>query len=324
MNKTIGLLAVGGVLAALVAGYLAGRTPTPKAADSLAAFPPAKEEEEKEAPSKTEEAKDVEAIKKAGQSFVKAFLAGDAKAVAALWTANGEYLSDDGTSLRGRAEIEKFYAGVFAKRDKKEKLAAEIEVTSIRFPSKDTAIEEGYFKVRAGKDAPVSGRYTVLHAREGGKWLMAVVREWPSEGASLRDLEWLIGSWQAKRDDVEVKSTYEWWGEKTFIRCTLRITRKGRTTEGFQMIGKDASTGQLRSWTFDPDGSFAESTWARDGRKWVQDVAGVQEDGGVITATHVLTRIDNDTFTFQAVERTVDGEPVEDAPPVRVTRVKSK
>jgi uncharacterized protein (TIGR02246 family) len=322
MKKTIGLLAVA-VLAALVAGYLAGQPTARKAADSLAAYPPPKEEE-KEQPAKKEEAKDVEAIKKAGQSFVKAFIAGDAKAVAAHWTANGEYHSDDGTTLRGRAEIEKSYAEAFAKRDKKEKIAAEIEVTSIRFPSKDTAIEEGYFKVRSGKEAPVSGRYTALLAREGGKWQMAVLREWPGEGASLRDLEWLIGSWQAKRDDVEVKATYEWWGDKTFLRCTLRITRKGHTTEGFQMIGKDASTGQIRSWTFDPDGSFAEATWGRDGKKWVQDVGGVQEDGAAITATHILARIDNDTFTFQAVERTVDGEPVDDVPPVRVTRVKSK
>jgi hypothetical protein len=29
---------------------------------------------------------------------------------------------------------------------------------------------------------------------------MAVVREWPAETVSLHDLEWLIGSWVAKRD----------------------------------------------------------------------------------------------------------------------------
>ena len=42
--------------------------------------------------------------------------------------------------------------------------------------------------------------------------------------ASVRDLEWLIGSWQAKRDDVEVKTTYEWWGNKAFIRAEISIT----------------------------------------------------------------------------------------------------
>ena len=47
---------------------------------------------------------------------------------------------------------------------------------------------------------------------------MAVVREWPAEAVSLRDLEWLIGSWVAKRDDAEVHTTYEWMWNRSFIR----------------------------------------------------------------------------------------------------------
>jgi len=178
--------------------------------------------------------------------------------------------------------------------------------------------------VRTGKEPPACGRYTVLHVRDGGKWLMAVVREWPGEGASVRDLEWLIGSWQAKRDDVEVKAKYEWWGNKSFIRAELTITRKGETSTGFQMIGKDAATGEVRSWAFDADGSFGQATWSREGKKWLQDSAAVLDNGSTMTATHVLTRIDNDTFTFQSGERTLDGETVEDVPAVRVTRVKAK
>src|SRR4029077_18718061 len=132
-------------------------------------------------------------------------------------------------------------------------------------PSKDTAIEEGYFKVRTGKDLPTSSKYTIMHVREGGKWLMAVVREWPSVGTSILDLDWLIGTWEAKRDDTEVRTTYEWWGDKTFIRVHITLKQKGQTREGFQMICKDRSTGQLRSWTFDAEGSFGEATWSRDG-----------------------------------------------------------
>jgi uncharacterized protein (TIGR02246 family) len=323
MKKAAGLLIVGGVLVALVAGYFGGQS-LAKKAEAQDKKPDAEQKKDAEAPASKEEAKDVEAIKKAGQSFVKAFIAGDAKALAALWTENGEYVDDDGTTIRGRANIEKAYAKVFEKKKKKEQPVAEIEVTSIRFPSKDTAIEEGYFKVRTGKEAPITGRYSVLHAREGGKWLMAVLREWPNEGASLRDLEWLIGSWQAKRDDVEVKTTYEWWGNKSFIRAEVTITQKDRTVKGFQMIGKDAATGEIRSWTFDADGSFAQATWARDGKKWVQDSAAVLDNGSTLAATQILTRLDNDTFTFQSVERTLDGEEIADVPPIRVNRVKAK
>ena len=59
---------------------------------------------------------------------------------------------------------------------------------------------------------------------------MAVVREWPDEGSSLHDLDWLIGSWEAKHDDVEVRATYEWWGDKAFIRVNLSIKQKEQTT----------------------------------------------------------------------------------------------
>lgn len=319
MNKTTGALLACGALVALVGGYLAGQS-TPKKAAPVEAAKTADD-----APLDKAEADDADAIRKAGQSFVKSYVAGDAKAMAAHWTEKGEYFADDGTVLRGRAEIQKSYEKQFAKKGK-EKVEAKIEVTSIRFPSKDTAIEEGYFEARSGKDAPSGGRYTVLHAREGGKWLMAVVREWPSEGASLRDLAWLIGSWRTKRgDEVEVRTKYEWWGDdKAFIRAEIKVVQKGRTAEGFQMIGKDAATGAIRSWVFDRDGGFAQATWSRDGKKWVQDFASVLADGGTVAATHVLTRLDDDTFTFQAVERTLDGEAIADVPTVRVTRVKGE
>jgi uncharacterized protein (TIGR02246 family) len=263
---------------------------------------------------------DTAAIKKAGQTFLKAILAGNAKAMAAQWTENGEYFADDGTVIRGRAEIERTYTELYAKKGGPTE--AEIDVTSIRFPSKDTAIEEGYFKSRSAKNAPTSSKYSVLHVREGGKWLMAVVREFPSEGSSIRDLEWLIGTWEAKREENEVRTTFEWWGDKSFIRASIVIRQKGSTREGFQMIGVDRSTGQVRSWTFDTQGAFGEATWTRDAKKWTQESAGVLEDGSVMAATNILTWIDNDTFTFQSVQRSVGGDEIPEIPPVRITRVK--
>src|SRR5947207_1646772 len=63
-----------------------------------------------------EDGADVAAIKKAGDSFLKAYVAGDAKKMAAHWTENGEYFADDGTTIRGRSEIEKAYTDLFAKK----------------------------------------------------------------------------------------------------------------------------------------------------------------------------------------------------------------
>jgi uncharacterized protein (TIGR02246 family) len=307
MTKTVSIVIASAVVAVVALDYLRGQQTTEKLVSGQA---------------DKGNAADTAAIKKAGQSFLKAYLAGDVKGMAALWTENGEYYADDGTILRGRVEIEKAYTDLFAK--KKPQTEAEIEVTSIRFPSKDSAIEEGYFKTRNGKEAAVASKYTVLHVREGGKWLMAVVREWPSEGNSLHDLEWLIGTWEAKREDAEIHATYEWWGDKAFIRVNLTIKQKERTSKGFQMIGKDRSNSQVRSWSFDEEGSFGEATWNRDGRKWLQASTAVLEDGSVQEMTHILTWINNDAFTFQSVQRVLNGEPMPDIAPIRVTRVKAK
>jgi uncharacterized protein (TIGR02246 family) len=261
------------------------------------------------------------AIQAQMEGFLKAFESGDAERVASFWTAGGELIGDDGSVHRGRAAIAKAYRELFGTKEKRQ---AEIQRESLRFPSRDTAIEEGHFKVRVGKEEPTASRYSVLHVREGDKWLMAVVREWPAETVSLRDLEWLIGTWVAKRDDAEVHTTYEWMWNKSFIRVQFSIRQKERTLSGFQMIGQDVASGELRSWTFESEGGFGEATWSRDGKKWVLDSAGRLTDGTTLAATNILTPLGQDSFTWQSVSRSIDGEEVEDLPPVKVTRVKQK
>jgi uncharacterized protein (TIGR02246 family) len=255
------------------------------------------------------------------EGFLKAFESGDAERVASFWTVGGELIDDDGSVYRGRAAIAKAYRELFGTKEKRK---AEIQRESLRFPSRDTAIEEGKFKVRVGEGEPSASRYSVLHVREGGKWLMAVVREWPAEAVSLTDLEWLIGTWVAKRDDAEVQTSYEWMWNKSFIRMRFTIRQKDRALSGFQMIGKDPESGELRSWVFESEGGFGEAIWSRDGKKWALASSGRLPDGSTMTATNLLVPLGPDSFTWQAVKRTVDGEKVGDLPPVKVTRVKPK
>jgi uncharacterized protein (TIGR02246 family) len=255
------------------------------------------------------------------ERFLKAFERGDARQVASFWTSNGELIGDDGSVHRGRSAIEQSYRAAFGTKEKRQ---AEIQQDSLRFPSQDTAIEEGYFKVRVGKGEPIANRYSILYVREGGQWLMALVREWPAESVSLRDLDWLIGTWVAKRDDAEVHTTYEWLWDRSFIRVQFSIRHKDRTIRGFQMIGKDLASQELRSWTFESEGSFGEATWSRDGKTWVLDSAGRLADGSTMAATIILSPLGPDAFTWQAVRRSTDGEEEADLPPVKVTRVKPK
>ncbi len=318
MTKKICIVTAGGVLVAVAAVLTtsvgsAGQDKKTKPDNTQSAAAGA-------VPKDTQHADDEAAIRKATADFIKAVEKGDAKAIAASWTPEGEYIGDDGTTIRGRAKIEAAYAKAFAKN---KKLKVEITVESIRFPSKDTAIEEGYAKrYRDNSEQPTSSRYSVLHVREGGRWLMALLREWPDEGVSLRDLDWLIGTWEAKTGEAEVRTTYRWDAKKNSIHCHITIKGDGRDVTATQVLLKDPRTGQLRSWLFDDDGGFGDGTWTRDGKRWVIAATGVQADGGELTATNILMPVDKDTFSWQSTRRALDGAALPNIPPVKVRRVK--
>jgi hypothetical protein len=160
--------------------------------------------------------------------------------------------------------------------------------------------------------------------REGGRWKVAIVREWDREvgaDASLKELEWLIGTWQAVIQDREVTVTYERDKNESFIRGTFTLKEGATVVEsGTEMIAKDNAKGVIRSWLFQSDGAFGDAVWSREGKKWSIDVHGVQADGTELTGTVVYIRIDPDTFTWQAVNQAVDGEQVADTPPIKVVR----
>ena len=89
-------------------------------------------------------------------------------------------------TLRERAEIEKAFTQVF-KDGPPAKF--EVDVRSIRFPSKDMAIEEGFLRhIPNGPGLPSSSRYETVLVREGGTWLIARSREWAAHQDRLGDL----------------------------------------------------------------------------------------------------------------------------------------
>ena len=59
---------------------------------------------------------DIKLIRAGSEVFVTAFNKHDAKAVAALWTEDGEYIDDTGRTIAGRDAIEKDYAAFFAEQ----------------------------------------------------------------------------------------------------------------------------------------------------------------------------------------------------------------
>jgi uncharacterized protein (TIGR02246 family) len=268
---------------------------------------------------------DKQAIDKLAKETVQAFEKRDAAAIAAHWTADGEFVRNDGEVIRGRAEIQKAYADFFKKLTGKPKL--EIQSDGIRFPSADTAVAEVTLRLKneEGETVASSWRNTLL-VREGGLWKVAIVREWDRDAAqdvTLKELEWLIGTWQAATKEREVTTTYEWDENKTFIRGKFTVKEGAKIIEsGTQMIGKDNADRVLRSWVFQSDGGFGGGVWTREGKKWTVDVHGVTPEGKELTGHSIYVHVDPSTYTWQAVNRKLDGEPLPDTQPIKVAKQK--
>jgi len=271
-----------------------------------------------------EDSKDIAAVRKSAEAFTQAFNSGDAKAVAAFWTADGEYISPDGERLKGRAAIEKAYAEFFKNAVKAQ---VEVKIETIRMLGKHVALEEGTLALKfPGDKTPGVSRYSVLHVRDDDGWRMANVQEWvpdPSELITLKDVEWLVGEWSAKNAEAEVNVKYAWDEAKAFLRGKYTLKREGKeATSGTHIIGKNPSGG-LKAWVFDGSGTFGESSWSNEENHWIIEGAGTLPDGSEVTGVNILIPLGPDAFTWQAIERSVAGTMLPGTPPIRVTRVKN-
>ncbi|MCC7422653.1 MAG: nuclear transport factor 2 family protein [Planctomycetaceae bacterium] len=264
-----------------------------------------------------------EAIRKNLGSLIKAFEARDSKALASHWTEEGEYRNDASVSLRGRAEIEAAFAALFAATPE---ISAEIHPGELRFLSRDTAVGEGTVKVRRGAaEASTSAKYTSLLVREDGHWRLAQLSETKNDKVTIADLGWLVGEWKSTpQQGAEIRTTYSWAPSRKFLKVEFSLKEKDLELAGSQVLGVAPSTGNIRSWTFEGDGGVAEGDWSRDGDHWVIEASGTLADGTTITETNILRRVDADTFTWQSINRFLGDDEIDDLPPVKVTRVKSK
>lgn len=269
-------------------------------------------------------AADRQAVQAAMKSLVAAIEAGDAKAVAALWTESGEYLRDGEGAVHGRAALEKGFAAAFADKAKRR-----VRVTPgpVRFLARDLAIDEGTVTIQRGADEPaLTSTYSLLLAREGTAWRIAQLREGPAEESSpLHDLAWLVGDWKsAAGESADVTTHYSWDESQKFLHVRFTMKEKDRALGGFQVIGMDPATGELHAWTFEAEGGVGQSVWRRDGSHWTIESTGTLVDGRTLTALNILRRVNDDTFTWQSTQRQLDGEDLPDLPPTKVTRVKAK
>jgi uncharacterized protein (TIGR02246 family) len=254
--------------------------------------------------------------------FVTAYNAQDAKAVAALFTADGQIIDKDGALSEGRAAIEKTFKEIFDAAPQKE---LEVSVESIRFIGSDLAVEVGTTKeTPAPGEAPEYDRYTVLHVKRDGKWLMAFARDEegqpPTNHEQLLPLGWLVGDWVDDGGNVVVRSSCHWSDDGNFLLQEFKLEVDGKKAmQVSQRIGWDPITKSVHSWVFDSEGGYGQSAWTRDGDSWVIKATGVRPDGKTASATNVLVPAGKDAYVWRTSDRIV-GDDVLDPVEVKVVR----
>ncbi len=243
--------------------------------------------------------------------FVKAYNAGDAKAVAALFAADGQIVDKEGNESEGREAIAKAFSELFTATPKKQ---LEVFVDSIRFIGAELAVEVGSTKeTPSPNEPPEYDRYTVLHVKRDGKWQMALARDEegpaPTAHEQLRPLAWLVGEWVDDGGSTVVRSLCRWSEDGNFLLQEFKLQQNGRDAMNVsQRIGWDPLSKQIRSWVFDSEGGYGESLWTRDGNDWIIRATGVRPDGTTASATNLLTRTGTDIYVWRSTDRVVAGE----------------
>jgi uncharacterized protein (TIGR02246 family) len=253
------------------------------------------------------------AIEKAVASYVKAFNDRDAKVLAGHWSPEGVYISRlSGDRIVGRKALEKEFSALF-KEVKKAKLTVSTE--SIEFVSPNVALEQGTATVIKPGAEPVNSSYSVVYVKHGGRWLVDRISEEeelpaaPSHHEQLKGLDWLVGKWVDEGGGEVITTECKWTRNKNFLVRSFTASIAGHVDiTGMQFVGWDPARKQIRSWVFDSDGGLAEGVWSQKGERWLVKTNATLSDGKTASSTSIIRPLGKDSFGWQKVNRTVDGE----------------
>lgn len=279
---------------------------------------------------RADQAEDEAAIRKSDDSYIAAYNKQDAKTVAELWSPEAVYVDPDtGEEAAGREAIQKEFEETFA-NEKDGKL--ELNVKAIKFLSPNVAVETGTARIIRPKEEPDESTYSALFVKREGKWLLDRVTEEetpadlgppPSNYEHLKELEWMIGSWIDSNDDDQttIQTDCSWTKNKNFMTRYFAVVVGNQVDmSGMQIIGWDPNAKQIRSWVFDSDGGFSEGKWTHKKDRWIIQQVGTLPQGGKASETNIIKQIDNNSFSWQSVQRTADGDLLPDLEEITIVR----
>jgi uncharacterized protein (TIGR02246 family) len=254
---------------------------------------------------------DEEAIRETGATFAKAYDEADAKAAAAHFTTDAEYVDEQGNIFQGRQAIQELLTAFFTANPGSR---LDVTIDTIRFVSPGVAVEDGTLTVTRAAGSPSDhSRYTAMHVKSNGKWLTASSREHAPKdrrehASQLQQLDWLLGEWVDEGDDSIVDFSCKAVDNGNFLHREFTVRIAGQAAmSGSQRIGWDPVSGKLRTWVFDSEGGYGDGTWHRNGDSWVLKSTGVTADGQPASSTSLFTMVSGHAMTWQAIDREIGG-----------------
>src|SRR5262245_56100797 len=111
---------------------------------------------------------DEKALQQQNEAFVAAFNKGDIKAVAEAYAPDADFLSAQGQRVKGRSELEKYFAKGFAEN---KGLKLTHSDSSVRFLKPDVAVDVGTWEITGRPEGQATkGVYTAVWMKLDGKW----------------------------------------------------------------------------------------------------------------------------------------------------------
>lgn len=248
-------------------------------------------------------------IQKITLDLTNAFNGAKADDIAAMFLADGELVDEQGTVHKGQDAVKDLLKKFFAKFPGTQ---MEIVVDSIRLVG-PVAIQEGTRFTSSKDGSNASVRFVSVLSKTDKGWKIASLSDFADESAAdanpgefLQPLNWLIGDWINEGTDARVKISYQWSEDNNFIVGDIIVNKNDQSVmKSSQRIGWDPRLNKPRSWTFDSDGGFAESTWTETEEGWVVQSTAVMPDGLTGSANVTITLGENGRYVMSGRNRLV-------------------
>jgi uncharacterized protein (TIGR02246 family) len=262
------------------------------------------------------------------RAYEEAHAKADVEALAAHFTEDAEYTSDDGRSFSGSAAIKACLRDGF-RANKGSKIS--IHVNSVKQLALGVLVEKGTTTVVSKTGDEVQSLFTAVRVKKDDKWKISQLIETPMPEITpterLVELSWLIGYWEEtdKEAGLSIRSKYDWARGGNFITRNVTVKRgDDPVLEGWQIIGWDPVEESIRSWTFDDAGGHSGGYWTREGQRWLARETGYAPDGSRTSADQTISKTNNNKFYWESENRTLDGDPQPAIGRIEIQRVKGE